>query len=126
MISRNKHCNSNVDKAGENESESVKFELVLTDEAFYALTRISSNRLFEHVVSDLEIIETCPDLGKAYDPAYDSYMPPFECQVFFCEHLGIYYCTDKTTAHITVFAIVDQRRDPQKPFSAFEYGVEGI
>lgn len=98
------------------ENTAVPYEVRLTDEAFYALASLPSDRLLEHVEHDLILLETTPYLGEKYDPAYEAACPPFPCRVLFCEHLGIYYSVDGAKQCVSVFAIEDQRRNPTERF----------
>lgn len=104
-------------------ADAVTWDVIVTDEAFYALAALSSNRLFEHVQHDLTLLETTPRLGRIYDPAYEAALPPFECRVMFCEHLGIYYRAHEEEQRVVVFAIEDQRRNPTE---RFEYHAIGL
>lgn len=102
------------------------FEVKLTDEAFYAYAALPTQRIFDHVDNDLDLLATSPELGQAYDPAYDAARPPFACRVLYCEHYGIYYRADETDRAVTVFAIEDQRRNPLTRFESYEYAVETL
>lgn len=102
------------------------YEVLLTDEAFYTYASIPSERVFEHVGRDLKLLEASPELGRAYDPAYDARRPPFACRVLYCEHYGIYYRIDDASRSVLVFAIEDQRRNPEMRFSHYEYAIARI
>ncbi len=102
------------------------FTVELTDEAFFSYVSIASERLFEHVDTDIGLLETNPYLGRIYDPVYDAARPDFTCRVFYCEHYGIYYRVDEKLHRIIVFAIEDQRRDPKNRFSRFDYEVSPL
>lgn len=106
--------------------ETPAYQVILTDEAFYALTALPSDRLFQHVSHDLELLETTPELGRVYDPVYEAVTPPFACRVLFCENYGIYYRLNSETRTLTVFAIEDQRRNPLGRFAAYEYAVTSL
>lgn len=101
-----------------------RFDVRLTDEAFYALATLSSDRVFARMGNDLELLGLFPHLGREYDPVYDAARPPFACRVFHCENFGIYYRVDDEERRVVVFAIVDQRRNPVERFSDFERGAE--
>lgn len=108
------------------EPQECQYAVVMTDEAFYAYSSISSDRVFNHVDHDLELLGTTPEMGRIYDPVYEACKPPFECRVFYCEYLGIYYRVNDETKEVVVFAIVDQRVGPNNRFSSFEYGIETL
>lgn len=110
----------------EDDEEREIFEVVLTDEAFYAYASIPSDRAFDHLDADLKLLETTPELGRVYNPAYKATRLPFPCRVFYCEQYGIYYRVDKDERTVLVFAIEDQRRNPENRFSAYEYAVTRI
>lgn len=103
-----------------------EFSVALTDEAFYALAALPTDRLFLHVEQNLELLKTSPYLGREYDPVYEATRPPFPCRVLLCEHYGIYYRVYESDLRITVFAIVDQRRNPMERFDRFDYGIVSI
>lgn len=102
------------------------YELLLTDEAFYAYASLPSDSLFARVDHDLDLLRSFPELGKKYDPVYDAARPPFDCRVLYCEQYGIYYRVDDGNRRVVVFAIVDQRRNPKTRFSGYEYGAVGL
>lgn len=106
-----------------NTEDLPEFSVGLTDEAFYALATLPSERLFFHVDHVIGLLSTSPYLGREYDPVYDTTRPPFLCRVLFCEHYGIYYRVYEKEFRITIFAIVDQRRNPTERFDRFEYGI---
>ncbi len=106
----------------ENEISGV-FAVELTDEAFFSYVSIASERLFEHVDTDIGLLETNPYLGRVYDPVYDAARPDFPCRVLYCEHYGIYYRVDDKLHRIVVFAIEDQRRNPKSRFSHYGYEI---
>lgn len=99
-----------------------RYEVQLTDEAFYAYSSLPGKRLFDRLDRDLELLETTPYIGREYDPAYDASRPPFPCRVLYCGCYGIYYRVYEESFRVVVFAIVDQRRDPLSRFAGFEYG----
>lgn len=103
--------------------EEPSFEVVLTDEAFYAFAALPTERAFDHVDHDLSLLETTPELGQTYDPAYDATRPPFACRVLYCDRYGIYYRIDEAKHRVVVFAIEDQRRNPLTRFESYEYAV---
>ena len=96
--------------------EAGRFEVVLTDEAFYAYVALPSERVFEHVGEDLALLEITPFMGVAYDPVYETKRPPFPCRVLYCEWYGLYYRVDEGARQVVVFAIEDQRRNPSQRF----------
>lgn len=98
--------------------EQMPYNVTLTDEAFYAYASIPSEKVFQHVDSDLGLLETTPYLGRSYDPVYDVARPPFPCRILYCEYYGIYYRIDESKRAVIVFAIEDQRRNPENRFSA--------
>ena len=79
--------------------------------------------MFDHVDGDLELLATFPEIGQAYDPAYEAMRPLFACRVLYCEHYGIYYRVDEASRTVTVSAIEDQRRNPLTRFESYEYAV---
>lgn len=101
-------------------------QVLITDEAFYSFVALPSERTFAHVQNSISLLANTPYLGRIYDPAYDAQRPPFECRVLYCESYGIYYAVDDGARTVTVFALEDQRRNPQARFSALEYGVEKL
>jgi len=101
---------------------SLPYEVILTDEAYYAYAAIPSDATFDHVGKCIELLEESPYLGREYDPAYEAMRPPFECRVLFCEHYGIYYSVDDEACAVTIFAVEDQRRNPQDRFSSHNSG----
>lgn len=103
--------------ANKGNQKRVSFEVELTDEAFYSYASLASDRLFEHVTHDLELLRDNPELEHAYDPVYAAQTPPFECRVLYCEHLGIYYRLDETLGQVIIFAIIDQRKDSGESFA---------
>lgn len=107
-------------------SDNIRYQVILTDEAFYAFSTLPSERLFCHIDNDLGLLETTPELGREYDPVYDAVRPPFPCRVLYCEQYGIYYKLDDESKTVLVFAIEDQRRNPARRFDTFEYGIVGI
>ena len=118
---------SNSEDAGfEAIDENVEYDVVITDEAFFALCEIQSDRVFEHVSNDLDLLRHSPFLGMLYDPAYEAKRPPFECRVLYCEHYGVYYRVDVKSHTLTLFAIVDQRRNPMARFEELEYSIENL
>lgn len=108
------------------EEDRPDFEVLLTDEAFYAFASLPTTHAFERIDCDLGLLETTPYLGRDYDPAYDATRPPFPCRVLFSGYYGIYYQVDDDAERVVVFAIVDQRRDPANRFTGFEYGFETL
>ena len=84
---------------------------------------LSTDRAFNRVDHDLELLETTPYLGREYDPVYEAQRPPFPCRVFYSLQYGIYYRVYEEDLRVVVFAIVDQRADPAARFSGFEYGL---
>lgn len=98
------------------DGEHPRYEVRLTDAAFFAYASLPTERLYEHVGSDLGLLETTPRLGREYDPVYEAKRPPFPCRVLFCEHYGIYYRVDDESRTVVVFAIEDQRRNPLNRF----------
>ncbi len=101
---------------------SLPCEVFLTDEAYYAYAAIPSDALFEHIGDDMGLLESTPYIGREYGPAYEAMKPPFECRVLFCEHYGIYYSVDDEACAVTIFAVEDQRRNPQDRFAAQGFG----
>lgn len=110
----------------EDDEEQGIFEVVLTDEAFFTYASIPSDRTFDHLDADLKLLGTTPELGRIYDPAYKATRPPFPCRVFYCEKYGIYYRVDEDARTVLVFAIEDQRRNPENRFSTYEYAITRI
>lgn len=108
------------------DEEREAYGVSLTDEAFYTYASIPSERVFEHVGRKLELLGTTPELGRVYDPAYEAKRPPFACRVLYCEHYGIYYRVDDANRSVLVFAIEDQRRNPEARFSHYEYAIARI
>ncbi|BAK45000.1 type II toxin-antitoxin system RelE/ParE family toxin [Eggerthella sp. YY7918] len=106
--------------------ESVRYQVNMTDEAFYAYTALPTDRIFSHVDKNLSLLETTPELGHEYDPAYPAARPPFACRVLYCENYGVYYRIDTDTRTVVVFAIEDQRRNPLGRFSSYEYEVVSL
>lgn len=51
---------------------------------------------------------------------------PSPCLVLSCERYGIYYRVQESDLRITVFAIVDQRRNPIERFDQFDYGIVSV
>lgn len=121
MAENRTHRTYEADESGEALDQSDRYTVVLTDEAFYAYSTLQPERLFQHVDHDLELLESFPNLGRTYDPAYPAAQLPFVCRVLYCEHMGIYYRVDATMRELTVLAIEDQRQNPMSRFSAYEY-----
>ena len=119
----NKALSSHTSTNGESTEDLPEFSVGLTDEAFYALATLPSERLFLHVDHVIGLLGTSPYLGREYDPVYDTTRPPFPCRVLFCEQYGIYYRVHEEAFRVTIFAIVDQRRNPTERFDRFEYGI---
>ncbi len=111
------------DEGPEGEREGFSCEVALTDEAFYSYAAIPSEKAFARVGQDIGLLEHTPYLGRVYDPAYDASRPPFPCRVLYCGHYGIYYRVDEDAERVTVFAVVDQRRDLERRFASREYGI---
>lgn len=108
------------------EGRPSRYELLLTDEAFYAYASLPSDSLFARVDHDLDLLRSFPELGKKYDPEYDAALPPFDCGVLYCGQYGIYCRVDDDSRRVVVFAIVDQRRNPKTRFDGYEYGAVGL
>lgn len=106
--------------------EAAPFEVELTDEAFYAYVSLPTERLFDHVDHDLELLATTPELGQHYDPAYEAMRPAFDCRVLYCEYFGIYYHIDDASRKVIVFALEDQRRNPLDRFASYEYAITSL
>lgn len=102
------------------------FVVSLTDDSFYSLTALPSKMLYEHAVKDLKLLETTPFLGRVYDPVYNASRPPFQCRVLYCAHYGIYYTVDSQEHTVLVFALEDQRRNPETRFSSMEHYVVSL
>jgi hypothetical protein len=92
-------------------------EVCLSDEAFLAYASIPSARMFDSLDNMLGLLECTPEIGRVYDPLYPAAKPPFECRVAYCGYYGIYYTYDQTAQLVKVFAIEDQRRDPEYRFA---------
>lgn len=102
------------------------FKIALTDEAYFAYASLPSERLLKRMTNDIGLLACTPLLGRTYNPAYEAKRPPFPCRVLYCEHYGIYYGVNDDESLVTIFAIEDQRRNPRKRFSSFEYGLERL
>lgn len=101
--------------------ESKNYKLRFTDEVKYTYLNLASTRAFSKIANLLSILKSSPYLGRVYDPTYEARVPPFKCRVLFCLHYGIYYIVDEPSQVITVFAIEDQRRNPEQRFATFKY-----
>ena len=102
------------------DAESPTYTVTMTDEAFYAYYALPSRRVVEHVKRNLRLLESSPDLGRVYDPAYEAKSPPSPCRVLYCGHYGIYYRVDDKAKTVTVIALEDQRRNPLDRFSSLK------
>lgn len=106
--------------------EPARFEVLMSDEAYLTFVALPSDRLFEHVAHNIQLLETSPLLSRIYDPAYEAKRPPFECRILYCEHYGIYYVVDDDALTIHVLAIEDQRRNPLNRLSSVVYAIESF
>ena len=92
-------------------------EVIVSDEALVQLIAIPSNEDYARVMKTLRLLETIPCAWPVYDPAYEAARPPVECRVAYAGHYGIYFeGADDPESPVRVFAIEDQRRDPERRF----------
>lgn len=106
--------------------KAIPYEILFADEAYLAYVDLPSDRIFERITHNIELLEYSPLLGHVYDPAYEAKQPPVPCRVLYCEQYGIYYSVDDETETIYILAIEDQRRDPKNRFSSFVYAIESF
>lgn len=106
---------------GEDADEAVgPFDIELTDEALYAYSAVTPDRLYQRIGDLIDFLALHPYYGEAYDPAYEAARPPVSCRVLYCARYGVYYHVDDERHLITVLAIEDQRRDPLARFTVYE------
>lgn len=97
------------------------YAVELTDEAFSAYVALPTKRAFEGVDADLGRLGEFPYLGGEYRPIYHAAVPAFSCRVLYSGNYGIYYRVDEVSETVTVFAIEDQRRNPETRFSSYRH-----
>ena len=94
------------------------YEVLLTPEAEEAYLAVRSKADLTRLDSMLDVLDTVPDIGRAYDPLYEAARPSIEgLRVVYAGHFGIYYVIDEDAGRVVVVAIEDQRRDPLTRFS---------
>lgn len=104
---------ASVDSVGDPyDAPHTTYVIQLTDEAVYGYADIASTDLCDRIDRLIEFLEDHPYYGQVYDPYYEASRPPVPCRVFYCGHVGVYYHVNDPDRIITVFAMVNQRRNP--------------
>jgi mRNA-degrading endonuclease RelE of RelBE toxin-antitoxin system len=101
--------------------ETKSYEIRLTDEAVYAYADVMPDEVYERMGDLITFLAEHPYYGGEYDPYYKASKPPVDCRVFYCASYGVYYHVDEEEAAVTVFAIVDTRRNPLRRFSGIDF-----
>lgn len=98
-------------------AEPRAYEVLLVPEAEAAYLAIASKADLAKVDSMLDVLDTVPGIGRAYDPLYEAARPNIDgLLVVHAGHLGIYYVVDENARKVVVLAIEDQRRNPLARF----------
>lgn len=94
----------------------MKYDTWFSEHARIALLALS-DAAFEKVSDAIELLSTYPDLGRAYDPYYETAQAPVSLRVMYAGNYGISYTPDHARQIIRVHYVEDQRMDPRTRFS---------
>lgn len=97
-------------------ADASPYSINLSSKANADFKAISSKSDFAKVDKILSLLETTPNMGRVYDPAYEATRLPFILFVVYAGHYGIYYELDHDVRQVKVLFIEDQRRDPLMRF----------
>lgn len=86
----------------------------LAESVVDAMLAIGSKADAVAVARRLRALETFPELGTVYDPAYEAARPEHDVLVTFAGHYGIYYTYADDC--VSVEYLQDERRDPRTRF----------
>lgn len=91
----------------------------------FIVAEVRSERVAEKLFSYRALLETAPDLGRAYDPDYPAARPPFPCRCIAVPDtpFSLYYLKEDDLRRIVVFCIEYQRTEPNARFSSFDWSV---
>lgn len=98
------------------DAEPGSYRVRLSQNAAMTYAAIPSKKDLARVNKVLDLLDTVPDIGHAYDPLYESAKPPFDLRVVFAGNYGIYYAVDEAAKAVDVFYLEDQRKDPLTRF----------
>ena len=84
---------------------------------------VSSERVARKIFEYRSLLESFPDLGRAYDPEYSAARPPFlrRCIAVPDTPFVLYYLKEEEGRRIVIFCIDYRRRDPNARFSEYEW-----
>lgn len=100
----------------------MEYTVIIAEQAERALLAISSAADFKRLEQSKDLFKTSPDIGRAYDPAYEAAQPPFACRQFSVPGTPYtyYYVIDHPEQTVFILEIADQRRDPARRFRGWE------
>lgn len=91
-----------------------------TTEAIQVIAeQVYSEQVLEKMEHLRALLETAPELGRVYDPAYPAAKPPFECRVLAVPDspFALYYVVDEEHEEIIIFHAENPRMDPEERFA---------
>ena len=85
----------------------------------FMLSEITSKRVYDKIDSYRLILARFPEIGRVYDPYYETARPPFPCRFVAVPDtpFALYYTVDNVTKIVTVFYIEHLRSNPKSRFS---------
>ena len=83
-----------------------------------------SERVLRKIFDCRELLESMPDLGRPYDPAYPAARPPFPCREIVIPDtpFSLHYIKQEETRQIVILCLEFQRVDPNARFSSINWG----